>query len=79
MPQAIIDKIFHNPRIGLCLLLIANKDASMNRSDYIVSFDKLGLGSYLKTLRQVLRTVGIKPITILFTAIGWDLANREKE
>ena len=78
MPQAITEKVFHHRRFGMCLLLIAFKDATMNRSDSLVSFDMLGFGSYYKTLKHVLKTVGIKLLTTLFTAVCWDLANRGK-
>ena len=74
--KIIIAKVFHDPRIGMCLLLIAHKDTIMNRNDNMMSFSGLGHLTYAKTLKHLLKTVGIKTLTVLFASVIWDLANR---
>ena len=74
--QIIISKVFHDPRHGMGLLLIAHKDTIMNRNDNTMSFSGLGHLTYAKTLKYVLKTVGIKTLTVLFVSVIWDLANR---
>lgn len=74
--KIIIDKVFHDPRYGMCLLLIAHKDTIMNRNDNTMSFSGLGQMTYQKTLKYLLKIVGIKTLTVLFASVIWDLANR---